>query len=123
MLGGTLDPIFGGAPSTPGRLPPELVAALHVAAVDFRATPDPTDGGTRCYVSVPTVGRFRFDGLDDAAERIVRAWPEVTPQQARHAAVLLARVVGLRNRENLRGLRPARTPRCLDFKEFDYDQL
>lgn len=125
MLGAMIGRLFGArpVPGAPSRLPPELVAAIHAAAVTFRASPDPTDGSDRVYVSLPGVGHFRFDGLTDAAERIGRNWPEVTPQQARHAAVLLAGLVGARNRENLRGLRPARVPRAIQFREFDYDRL
>lgn len=124
MLGGIINRIFVGAsaPSTPGRLPPELVAAIAAASVVFRPSRG-ADGAERVSVTLPTVGAFAFDGIREAAEIIGRAWPEITPAQARHAAHLLAGEVGRRSYLSARGLLPARVPKCLQFRESDYDRL
>ena len=78
-------------------VPPELLAAITAAGVIWRREGDDSNR-ERAIVIVRTVGRFYFDGRDDAAARIRRVWPDLAAPEARRAATLLGDVVGSRNR-------------------------
>lgn len=78
-------------------VPAELVASIESAVVTFRDYGD-DDGGARVLVKVSGVGAFYWTGLDDAAKRVGRAWPDLPETTARKAARLLASVMASRNR-------------------------
>ena len=106
--------LFGTPPdrSQPSRLPAELVAAIGAASIMFRS--DDAEGNPRVSVIVPGIGNWRFDGISESAERIARAWPELTGPQARHAATLLSGQVAAANRLRFSG-RPTRRSWALGY--------
>jgi hypothetical protein len=90
----------------PSRLPDDLTLAIENAHVSFRGEPDPETGEIRILIRLAGVGAFRFDGLEDAAERIERGW-DVAPAMAQRAAKLLAAVIAREERELVRAYRQA----------------
>lgn len=99
--------LFGGGDTAPA-IPPELVAAIEAAFCYERGQPDPETGEVRTYCRVATIGEWRWQGVDDARDRILRNWPELTPRQAGRAAVLVLAKVAQANREAVQGQRRAR---------------
>ena len=101
-VGGAAPAVASGAPApgdTPagGRLPAELALAIGAANIVFRPGAG-TGDDPRVYVELPGVGRWLFDGNEDAAERIGRVWGDVlSPAQLHRAARLLAAEIGRRN--------------------------
>ncbi|ULB09135.1 hypothetical protein ORIO_04230 [Cereibacter azotoformans] len=92
-------PVSGDLPAG-GRLPAELALAIEAANVIFRPGAGSGDDD-RVYVELPGVGRWLFDGNEDAAERIGRVWGgALSPAQLHRAARLLAAQIGRRNRED-----------------------
>ncbi|WP_420023556.1 hypothetical protein ACN9JG_04060 [Cereibacter azotoformans] len=92
-------PVSGDLPAG-GRLPAELALSIEAATIVFR--PGAGNGDeARVHVELPGVGRWWFDGIEDAAERIGRTWADVcTPAQLHRAARLLAAEVGRRNAQD-----------------------
>jgi hypothetical protein len=87
------------------RLPAELVQAIENASVTFRAGGDPEFPGAEVAMPVVKIiglGSWRFDGINDAADRIQRRYPELSRQACRRAAKLVSRQVGARNRADFR---------------------
>ncbi|ETD87904.1 hypothetical protein ACTTAL_12745 [Rhodobacter capsulatus] len=111
MLGALLDRLAGGrgapapAHKPTDRLPAELVAAIEGAAVFFRSGPD---GDAVPVVRVPGLGMWKHEGLAETADRIGRAWPELTRRACLKAAELVAAQCGKRNWADMRG-RPRRS--------------
>lgn len=99
--------LFGGGDTAPA-IPPELVAAIEAAFCYERGQPDPETGELRTYCRVATIGEWRWQGQDEARDRILRNWPELTPRQAGRAAALLLAKVAKANREAYRGARARR---------------
>ncbi|AHF02259.1 hypothetical protein THIAE_05785 [Thiomicrospira aerophila AL3] len=83
-------------PQAPKGLPADLTATIDSATIVFR--PGAEDGESRAIVTAPGLGAFVFDGINEAAARISKAWPELAPNQAKRAALLLASRVAQRNR-------------------------
>ncbi|MFJ1293276.1 hypothetical protein ACEPPZ_14515 [Paracoccus yeei] len=77
----------------PGALPAELVATIQAARVRRSPRPD-AEGNEIVKVRAVTLGEFRWQGIEDAAERIERIWPELTPALCVRAAQLLEAIVG-----------------------------
>lgn len=107
IFGRERDPDTGRA-----GLPPELLAAITAAGVIWRPGAEEGDPA-RAIVTVRTVGRFYFDGRDDAAARIRRAYPDLTAPEARRAALLLGDVIASRNRVSARGFSTRPVPWAL----------
>jgi len=78
------------SPVRTNQLPPDLVQAVQTASVIKRNDPDPETGEERQVVRVVGIGMFPWSGLDPAADRIARAWPEISDRAAQRAAQLLA---------------------------------
>jgi hypothetical protein len=79
----------------PIRLPSELLLSLETAEVTVRSARDEA-GYRRVTVRAEGVGWWTWDGDEDAAERLRRAWPELTEAQATRGARLLRQVVRAR---------------------------
>lgn len=95
-----------GSGTQAAQLPPELVAAIEAATVTFRHGGDDSEPGIGYavpVVRVQTLGVFKFDGIEEAAERIERHWPGLSRKECRRAARLIAEMVGKRNRVDFSG--------------------
>jgi len=91
--------LFGKKTAAPARagLPPELVLAIEGCAVFFRGVNE--QGEARAVVRVTGLGMFNHDGIKETADRVGRHWPELSPQQCKRAAKLIADQIGKRNQE------------------------
>ena len=89
------------SPPHPRRLPAELVAAIESAHIIFREPHDETTDGF-IMVTISSVGRWNWDGRDDAAKRVLRSYPELDKAGARRAADLIAAQIGRRSRPRSR---------------------
>ena len=109
MIGAALTRIFGTPPDpgAPSRLPAELALAIAGADVIFRPSVA-ADGAPRITIRLQTVGAFAYDGTGPTADRIGAAWPELSRQQATHAAGLVAAQVGAMNRLHVLARAPRR---------------
>ena len=83
-------------------LPDDLVAVISAAQVYWR--PDREhEGAEEPVIRIIGLGSFRFDGLDDCADRVARWDPDLTWQQCRRAAQLIQAQIGRRNLEHFGG--------------------
>lgn len=82
-------------------IPAELVAAIESAMVTPRGTGG-EDDEPRMMIKIVGLGAFYWEGLQPAAERISRAYPDLPAATCRKAARLIASVVGSRNRGEFR---------------------
>ncbi|MDO6458050.1 hypothetical protein Q4494_13250 [Celeribacter halophilus] len=85
-------------------LPPDLVAAIESALVTWRHFEGNEDKDEASYSSavvriVGLGGMWRFDGIAEAAERVAKHYPDLTPQACRRAAKMIAAEIGKRNLE------------------------
>lgn len=81
-------------PAAPGNmLPAEIVAVVQAVRVFAGGRPD-VEGNPIVTVQIPVLGRFRWQDLDKAADRIADAFPELTPTQCFRAAQLIEAAVG-----------------------------
>lgn len=88
-------------------LPHELLSAIDCVWIVWR--PSQAEEDNPCpIVHVVGVGSWKFDELQDASDRIGRAYPELSPQQCRRAAKLLRAQIGRRRQS------PRRQPRRMD---------
>jgi hypothetical protein len=83
-------------------LPPDLVAAIEAASVVWRYFEGNADKDEASYSSavvriVGLGGMWRFDGIAEAAERVQKHYPDLTPQACRRAAKMIAAEIGKRN--------------------------
>lgn len=105
MLAAFLDRMTGGraapAPALSDRLPPELVAAIEGAAIFFRLG---EDGDAVPVVRIAGLGMWKHDGIAETADRIGRAWPELSRRACLKAAELVAAQCGRRNWQDARGM-------------------
>jgi hypothetical protein len=76
-------------PVRTNALPPYLVQAVQTVSVIKRNEADPETGEERVIVSLPNVGTFAWSGIEPAAEKFARAWPELSDAAAQRAAQLL----------------------------------
>ncbi|MDO6455474.1 hypothetical protein Q4494_00150 [Celeribacter halophilus] len=85
-------------------LPQELVVAIESALVTWRHFEGNEDTDEASYSSavvrvIGLGGLWRFDGIAEAAERVQKHYPELTPQACRRAAKMIAAEIGKRNLE------------------------
>jgi hypothetical protein len=85
-------------------LPPDLVAAIESALVTWRHFEGNEDKDEASYSSAVVRvtglgGLWRFDGIAEAAERVAKHYPDLTPQACRRAAKMIAAEIGKRNLE------------------------
>lgn len=91
--------LFGrnDAPADPGPLVPEALAlAINSAQITARGVVDVETQEPRVSVMAEGLGWWEWRGTDDAAARIARRWSGTSPDGARVAARLLARVIASR---------------------------
>lgn len=74
--------------ATADALPDEIVLAIDTANVIWR--PSRQDDDAAAVVFVAGVGRWAFDGIDDAACRVQRANPDLPKRHCQRAARLIA---------------------------------
>lgn len=102
-------------------LPPELVAAIGSALVTWRHFRGDPDKGEASYSSavlrvIGLGGMWRFDGIAEAAERVAKHYPDLTPQACRRAAKMIAAEIGKRNLDaHRRGSRRSGSWRATDW--------
>lgn len=85
-------------------LPEELSLVIAQATILFRPGRSDDDDG-RLLVRVTGLGMWFWDGERDAADRVSRAYPELTRRACLKAARLIGGEVGRHNREKTRGER------------------
>lgn len=106
MLGalGRLFDRGGGDPLPPaGHIPADLVEAIGATMAQPRGEPDPETGDVRVLVKVAGLGAWYWEGVNPAADRIARHYPELPSKTCRRAAQLLASVLASRNRAERMG--------------------
>lgn len=100
--------LFGaGGGSNAAPFPYDLASAIELASVTERGEIDP-ENGPRIYVRCAGLGHFRWQGIEDAATRVLRGYHELSERQAKRAADLLAIKVGSAHRAAFRGERARR---------------
>ncbi|MBC7147669.1 MAG: hypothetical protein H5U24_20095 [Thioclava marina] len=82
-------------------LPRELLIAIEGASVFWRPSREDDDTAGPIVVVVG-VGRWVWDGVADAQERVARSYPELAPRHCQRAARLIRGQIGLRNRQAFR---------------------
>lgn len=92
-LGRSSDRAAPAPAASDNTLPADLLACLDCARVRDARKPD-EDGLPRIKVRAPGLGEFRWDGIEDAAERVAALWPELSPPQCVRAAQILEVTVG-----------------------------
>ena len=97
----------GGSNAAPFPFPEDLASAIELASVTERGEIDP-ENGPRIYVRCVGLGHFHWQGIEDAARRVLRGYPELSERQAKRAADLLAAKVASANRAAYRGARARR---------------
>lgn len=78
-------------------LPADVVGFVTSASVFYRPDPMRPDEDA-AIMKIEGVGQFYWDGVADTAERLGRAFPELSPTQRRKAARLAHAQLGKRNR-------------------------
>lgn len=100
---GLLTSLFGGSsadagPPAPSSLPQELLLAIETAHVLWRPSrADDEEAGP--IVVVVGVGRWVWDGVEDAAARVAKSYPELPSAHHTRAAKLIRGQIGHRNRQ------------------------
>ncbi len=120
-----LTSLFGGGsapgwPPAPSSLPHELLLAIETAHVLWRPSrADDEEAGP--IVVVVGVGRWVWDGVEDAAARVAKSYPELPAAHHTRAAKLICGQIGRRNRQAFgkRGTRGDPMDRAL-AREHDY---
>ena len=101
----SLEPVVAEAAGPPPRmvvserpdaLPADLVASIEAATIMHRESAA-HDGDVVPIVRIIGVGMFYWDGIEEAAKTLGRAYPELSPVQRRKAARLLMAQIGKRN--------------------------
>lgn len=122
---GRLTSLFGGGsanggPPAPSSLPRELLLAIETAQILWRPSrADDEEAGP--IVMVVGVGRWVWDGVEDAAARVAKSYPELPGAHHTRAAKLIRGQIGRRNRQAFgkRGKRGDPIDRAL-AREHDY---
>lgn len=83
-------------------LPADLIAAIGNALVTWRHFQGNEDKDEASYSSavvriVGLGGMWRFDGIVEAAARVAKHYPDLTPQACRRAAKMIYAEIGKRN--------------------------
>ena len=78
-------------------LPRELVLIIENADVFFRSSRNEM-GDPYAVVSAAYLGKWKFDGIDDAADRVSKAYPDLNRQTCIRAGKLIGVIVGRANR-------------------------
>ncbi len=100
---GLLASIFGsgtadGGPPASQSLPHELLLAIDTAHVLWRPSrADDEEAGP--IVVVVGVGRWVWDGIEDATARVAKSYPELPGTHHTGAAKLIRAQIGRRNRQ------------------------
>lgn len=85
-------------------LPAEIVAAIECVTVIFRQSR--ADDDDAAPIIWGTFGRWAWNGTSDAANRILKVWPDLSEKQAMRAAKLLAGQIARQNRKQFASYRP-----------------
>lgn len=86
------------AARAPRYLPDELVLSIDTAEVFWRPS-RADDEDAAPVVRIVGVGMWCFNGIQDAAERVAKAYPDLPPAHCHRAAKLISAHIGRRNRE------------------------
>lgn len=103
-------------------LPEELVLSIKSLEVFWRPSRS-DDLDSLPIVTVPSLGRWTFDGIEETAERVFRHWPDLSVGQSRRAARLIASQVASANRKHLQSGRRRHRPSFSERHGLTDDQL